>query len=338
VTTSRRVGVVRALAASDAVVSGEALAATLGVSRVAIGKHVGALGTLGFGIDASLGAGYRLAEIPDRCIPEAVAVYARDPLWTGFEGAEELASTNDECARLAREGAAEGTVVVAARQSAGRGRLGRTWSSEGGGVYLSALLRPQLAPADVVSLGLVASLGVAIGLESLGVIPALKWPNDVQLGGRKLAGVLLEMSAEADAVRWVVVGCGINVAPTDAPGAAWVREANADVTIPRVAGAALDGMAEAYRRFLAGGFAALADEYRSRDSLLGSEVEVRDIGGALVASGLAESVDSSGALVVRSAKGAQAVLAGDVTLRNGGSGRGVRSQPPLDRPHRTRYR
>lgn len=303
-------------------VSGEALAREFGVSRVAVGKHVAALRELGFAIHAEPRVGYRIVSAPDLCIPETVTPLVRDPLWVRCEGGAETGSTNDDAKRLARAGAPAGTVVVAARQTGGRGRFGRVWSSPEGGAYLSAVLRPATSPTGVAPLSLVAALGVARALGRLGCDAGLKWPNDVWLGdvrtGGKLAGVLLEMAAEADTVEWVVIGCGVNVAPSDVPGSACVRDVVSGARIPDVAAAVLDELAAVVRRFVADGFGPLAEEYRRRGVLWGEPVVVRDATGATVAEGTAESVDETGALLVRDTGGVRAVAAGEVTLRGGG--------------------
>jgi BirA family biotin operon repressor/biotin-[acetyl-CoA-carboxylase] ligase len=314
---TRRAAIARALAlAGPAGVSGEALARDLGVSRVAIGKHVAALRELGYGIVAAPGAGYRLETAPDACIPEEVAWRLADPFWVACEGGPETGSTNDDAKRRARAGAPEGTLIVAARQSAGRGRFGRTWVSPGGGAYLSAVLRPSLAPASLGPLGLAVALGVARALEGLGVPTALKWPNDVLADGRKVAGILVEMTAEADRTEWVVVGCGVNVrrAPEDG---AWVGEWAQEARVADVAAAVCDGIAAVYREFVTAGFGALADEYRAHGALWGRPVTVRDATGLVQASGIAETVDEDGFLVVAGPGGRIAVAAGDVTLRSG---------------------
>lgn len=298
--------------------SGEVLAAALGVSRVAVAKHVAALRTAGFGIEAVRGTGYCLTSVPDAPVAVEVERLVSDPMWVRIEGTRETTSTNDDCKRLARAGAPEGTVVMAARQTGGRGRLGRSWSSPEGGVYLSALLRPRIAPADAAPLALVAALGVAMGLESIGISPTLKWPNDVLLGGGKLAGILLEMSAEADEVEWIVVGCGLNVhAPVDSlPGAAFTDDVGRR-RAAEIAAAVLDGIAGAYREFSERGFAALAGRYAERHALTGQHVIVRDMTGRALASGVARGVDEGGRLLVEDAAGATVpVAAGEVTLRS----------------------
>jgi BirA family biotin operon repressor/biotin-[acetyl-CoA-carboxylase] ligase len=311
--------------ASGAPVSGEALARAHGVSRTAVAKHIAALRAEGYTIDAVPGSGYTLSSTPPLALPAEVAALAIEPMWVRFVGGEETGSTNDDCKRLARAGAPTGTVVVAARQGAGRGRLGRTWDSPAGGAYFSVLLRPDVAPAEVTALPLAIALGVARGLETLGVRCGLKWPNDVLLAGRKLAGVLLEMSAESDRLEWVVAGVGVNVTVPDRafPEAAYVAEELPGAEPARVAAAVLDGIACAYARFVVGGFAALADEYAERSVLIGRTVSVSDIDGALRARGRVVGVDGWGRLLLDDGDrdGPRAISSGDVTLRRtGGAG------------------
>jgi BirA family biotin operon repressor/biotin-[acetyl-CoA-carboxylase] ligase len=299
--------------------SGQTLAETLGVSRVAIGKHVNALRSEGYVIDALPGRGYTLIAIPDSPVPAEVQRLLHSGLWSSLSGGGETGSTNDDARALARAGAAEGSVVLASRQSEGRGRLGRTWESPEGGAYLSAVLRPAVSPAEVASLALAVALGIAEGLELLGVTPKVKWPNDVLTDGGKVAGVLLEMAAEADRVDWVVVGAGVNIrrptGPQDgASEAAYLRD-SVDATVPVVVARLLDGIASAYGRWLEGGFRVLHSAYESRLALLGASVRVSGLDGSVRAEGMVLGVDADGRLLVESERGVAAVVAGEVTLR-----------------------
>ncbi len=303
--------------------SGEEIATELSVSRAAVAKHVAALRDSGYEIAAVAGTGYRLVSAPDLPLPSEVAPLVTDPFWVKVEGGPTTASTNDDARALARNGAPEGTAVVAARQTAGRGRLGRRWESPDGGAYVSMVLRPPLAPVSVAPLALVIGVGVAAALERFGLDARLKWPNDVLLGEGKVAGILLEMSAEADRVDWVVAGVGLNVvAPASGalPGAAYVDGGLATdrsaPSRPAVAAAVLDSVASVYRSFLAGGFDALRDAWMARDALAGSDVVVRDAMGVEVAAGRAQGVDADGRLLlVTSRDDVVAVPAGEVTLR-----------------------
>jgi BirA family biotin operon repressor/biotin-[acetyl-CoA-carboxylase] ligase len=136
--------------------------------------------------------------------------------WLGCQriDLEACASTNDEAARLARAGAKHGTVVIAERQDAGRGRDGRAWVSPTGGLYLSAVLRPQLPLADVPPMTLAIGIGLCDAVRAMGVHAELKWPNDVLVAGRKLAGVLVESQSQGGKLETVVVGIGVNLDAT----------------------------------------------------------------------------------------------------------------------------
>lgn len=316
-TLPTRAAVAAALAeAGERGISGETIAAMLGISRVAVSKHVAALRALGYRIASSPRVGYRLEHTPDACLPEEVAPLLRDALWVACEGAPVLGSTNDEAKRLAGAGAPEGTVVVAARQTGGRGRFGRVWESPEGGAYVSCVLRPQLSPSEVAPLSLVVAVGAARGLAALGLEAGIKWPNDLEFDGRKLGGVLLEMAAEADRVDWVVAGCGINVAVARHTRAAFVREALPEVRVADVAAAVLDGVARAYREFLAVGLARIAAEHATRATLTGDRVTVRDAAGHVVAEGVVKGIDHMGALLLECAGEVRAIRAGEVTLRD----------------------
>ena len=146
---------------------------------------------------------------PAAALAEALALRG-GPRLTGLEWHEELVSTSDRLKELARSGAPDWTAVVAERQTGGRGREGRTWLSPHGGLYLSVLLRPSSERAALVPLA--AGVAVAEAVAGFGVASELKWPNDVLVSGRKLAGILAEASSGQAGVEWVVLGIGVNVA------------------------------------------------------------------------------------------------------------------------------
>lgn len=302
--------------AGAAGVSGEAIASALGISRATVNAHVAALRSLGYEVASSSRVGYRLVSTPDACLPEEVAPLLRDDLWVSCQGGAETGSTNDDAKRLARAGAPGGTLVVAARQSAGRGRFDRVWESPEGGAYLSCVLRPALPPAALAPLPLVIAVGVADGLASLGLEAGLKWPNDVLAGGRKLAGILVEMAAESDRTEWVVAGCGVNVLERPGQQAGSVTGYLPGAPVAVVAAAVLDGIASAYRRFLAEGFGGLRDGYVRRLTLVGEPVVVRDATGAAVAEGAVTGIGEAGELLVVESGRSRRVVAGEVTLRD----------------------
>jgi len=184
------------LRASTAPLSGEELARRLGCSRAAVWKQIGALRRLGYRIEARRAHGYALAAAPDRLGPAELAPHLAGR-WRDIRWLAETDSTQRVARELGRAGAPEGTVVIAEAQTAGRGRLGRTWHSPRGvNLYCSIVLRPPLSPAAVPQVALVAGVAAAAALaETPGLAPRLKWPNDVLIEGRKVAGILTEVEA-----------------------------------------------------------------------------------------------------------------------------------------------
>lgn len=315
----RRVAVLRALREAPGGVSGEALAVALGVSRVAVRKHVGALGEAGYVIEARRGEGYRLVQAPDAPVPLVVGPLLASRFFTRIEGGASTGSTNDDARELARGGAPEGTVVLAARQTGGRGRLGRSWTSPPGGVYASIVLRPRVETPDAIVLPLVVGLGVARGLGALGADVRLKWPNDLlDDEGRKVGGVLLEGLSEGWRLSWVVAGIGVNVRRGSADGRTTSVDelVGREVPLGEAAAAVLDAVAATYETWRDHGFAPLLEEYEARAWLTGRQVTVSDATGATIVSGTVSGMDMVGRLLVEGVDGQVAVVAGDVTLRH----------------------
>ncbi|WP_242623780.1 biotin--[acetyl-CoA-carboxylase] ligase [Intestinimonas massiliensis (ex Afouda et al. 2020)] len=199
--------------------SGEAMSRALGVSRAAVWKAMEALRQEGYEISSAPRKGYWLEGSPDRLSPGELA---RPGRMVGRELVclDRVDSTNNEIKRRAVGEAADGLAVVAGEQTGGRGRRGRSFvSPPGKGLYLSVLLRPNCPLAEVPTLTAWSAVAVCDAVEEVcGVRPGIKWPNDVILEGRKLCGILteLELEAETAALRYVVVGIGVNISQTEA--------------------------------------------------------------------------------------------------------------------------
>ena len=198
----RRIQVLEAL--TEGPVAGPALADRLGVSRAAVWKHVEALREAGFDI-AGGENGYELRSVPE--FGPAVAFGLDAPVDVEYH--DSIDSTNRRARELAARGR-DGAVVVADEQTGGRGRLDRDWASPSGGVWLSVLLRPTVPAAHAPVYTLAAAVATTRAVREAGVEAKIKWPNDVLVGDRKLAGILTEMEGEADRVDWLVVGIGLN--------------------------------------------------------------------------------------------------------------------------------
>ena len=308
--------------AADDFVSGEAISGKLGFSRAAVWKHVNSLRAQGYRIDALPARGYRLVAIPDRLgALEVGPLLNTHDLGQTLHCVDELPSTNDRAKELAEEGAAHGEVVIAESQTAGRGRRGRTWSSPAGrNLYLSVILRPQLPPQRAPELTLVASIAACDACRQAGVEAAIKWPNDVMVDDRKVAGILTELSAESDAVHWVVLGIGVNLnaAAADFPGeledVATSLAIERGQPVPRAlfAAALLSTLEQWLDLHAADGFGPIREAWRARSCTLGREVRVDADGGEVA--GVAEDIDEAGALLVRTGSGLLRCVAGDVRL------------------------
>jgi len=305
----------------DEYTSGEALSAKLGLSRTAVWKHVEALRGKGYRIDAVPARGYRLMDVPDRLTPlELAPLLSTHHLGQSIHFHESLPSTNQAAFKLAAEGAEHGEVVIAEQQTAGKGRRGRTWVSPTGlNLYFSAILRPELAPQHAPELTLVAAVALAETLREAGADALIKWPNDVQIDGRKVAGILTELSAEPERVHFVVVGVGVNLNaqpehfPEDLRATATSLAMARGQRVPRALLAAslwnrLEEWLDLHQEV---GFGAVRQRWKELSSTLGQDVLVRTDRREF--RGLAEDIDTSGALLVRTEDGSvERVLAGDV--------------------------
>jgi BirA family biotin operon repressor/biotin-[acetyl-CoA-carboxylase] ligase len=307
--------------------SGQDLGAALGVGRAAVWKAVQGLTAQGLQVEAVRGRGYRLAEPVTLLSAQAIQAGLPPELRDAVASLEVRTSVDSTNRRLLERGGdpAGLQVLIAEHQSAGRGRRGRTWQSPlAANLYLSCLWRVARPPVAVAAFSLVAGLVVARAAADLGVPQArVKWPNDVWWEGRKLAGVLLEMSGEPAGPCDLVVGIGVNVnmRPGQGPpiGQPWasLREAlGVPVDRNRLASALVAGLVEATRGFEAGGLGPFLAEYRRRDLLAGRRVTVHlaaEEGDGV--EGEALGVDEQGAFRLRAADGERRFHSGEVTVR-----------------------
>ncbi len=199
---------------SDGYVSGQELCNKFGVSRTAIWKAINQLKDMGYEIEAVPNKGYHLVSAPD-VMNEAEIKSLLHTEWAGQElfCFDEIDSTNTKAKELAEQGYPSGTLVVADRQIAGRGRRGRSWDSPAGiGIFMTLLLKPDINPNNASMLTLVTALATAQAISDVtGAETKIKWPNDIVINGKKVCGILTEMSAQFDYINHIVIGIGINV-------------------------------------------------------------------------------------------------------------------------------
>lgn len=309
-------------------VSGEDLSQALGVSRTAIWKHIEGLRAAGYALEAQPRLGYRLVGTPDAVTPaEVLPGLTTRAFGRQIEYRETVGSTNDLAKQLARGGAPEGLLVVADEQTAGKGRLGRAWTTPpGAALAMTLVLRPNLPPYDAPRITLVAAVAVAEAVREVTGLPAgIKWPNDLQLGGRKFCGILTEMEAEMERISFVVCGMGLNAnlprellpAEFRESATSLMAEAGAKVARAGLVRAVMARFEEAYDQLIAGRFDQVLARWRALSVTLGQQVRVLSVTGAPTLEGTAVDVAEDGALLVREAATGQVhrVLAGEVSLR-----------------------
>ena len=312
-------------AASPGFVSGAELSQRLGISRAAIWAHIEELREVGYGISASPHQGYQLVEVPDALFADDLLglVVRNKIVGRDIRVFEETNSTNDIIEKLARDGVQEGVVVFAESQTRGRGRLGRKWiSPRGRGLWFSLLLRPEMRPQAATQLTVAAATALVRAIrDQTGLAPEIKWPNDILVRGRKVAGVLTELAAEPDRVRHVTLGIGVDVNmnsgefPSELRKLATSLKIESGRHIPRMdlAAAILQEIDRDYGRICSGDFEAVADEWQRQCATIGRRVTIHM--GPHRLTGEAEALDDDGALLLRTEHGRlERVVGGDVLL------------------------
>jgi len=302
--------ILRALKETAAPLSGETLAAGLGLSRAAVWKRIQSLKALGYAIEGSPRRGYRLLGLPDKLLPLEIATGLKTRYLQGpIHHFETLPSTNDLAKELGSRNAPEGTLVVAESQSRGRGRLGRDWDSPPGlGLYVSLLLRPPLPPTEMPRITLTAAVAVVRALKrAAGLAPGIKWPNDLLVSGKKVGGILTEMETESDRIRHLVVGLGLNVNNREFPpplhrtATSLALAAGTAFSRRLILQAWLEEFEALYDLFLNQDFPVILEQWRQYNVTLGQTVTVRQ--GPREISGLALEVAEDGALLVQQKTG-----------------------------------
>lgn len=305
-------------------ISGEQISNQLGISRTAIWKHINSLKNDGHEIDSAPKKGYCLIRAADLLDPDEI----RSLLPTRIMGQPaitvfgETDSTNLQAKAMAAQGAAEGTVVVADTQTRGRGRRGRTWfSPPGQSIYASIILRPPMAPAQAPQITLMTAVALARTLiETAGLEATIKWPNDILIHGRKIAGILTEISTEMDQVDYVVVGLGINVhTPQEAMPDEIAQiatsvsiENGTSVTRTELLCALLQQFETCYRQLVRDGFIPIMDQWRRMTDIIGQRVYVDVLNTRHT--GVVHAVDDDGVLILKDDKGPmRRIFSGDVT-------------------------
>lgn len=317
-------------------VSGQMLCDTLGVSRTAVWKVINQLKKDGYVIESVTNKGYRLIDNPDLITESEIKShlkYEKDGVT--LCGAikeivyyDEIDSTNNEAKRQAEKGEVkDGTLFVAECQTGGRGRRGRNWvSPPGSGIWMSLFLKPDISPASASMLTIVAAMAVT---ESVGKIVKelgekadckIKWPNDLVLNGKKICGILTEMSAEVDYIHFVVIGIGINVNTTDfddeikAMASSIYKETGAKVSRSQIIAYFSESFERYYKTFVkSGDLSGLVEAYN--EMLINKDKEVKAIFADAELTGVAKGINGLGELIIETKEGERIVRSGEVSVR-----------------------
>jgi BirA family biotin operon repressor/biotin-[acetyl-CoA-carboxylase] ligase len=305
--------------------SGQWLAKKAGISRSAVWKQIRKLRSCGYTIESLHGKGYRLAGSTEYPVPWELGRLVR----TQFVGRgtmvyrDSASSTQDIAISLAEKEGAHGAVVIAEQQSGGRGRMKRKWASPRGGIWISVVLMPAIPTATSTMLPFVAALAVCDAIrEATGLRATLKWPNDVMINEKKVAGILLDLSAEAETVNYAVIGIGVNanVEPSKIrvdregrPAITSIRgELGQDVNRLRLTALLLEKLEHFYMMLEGKGAQPIIAEWRRRSYMMGKDVTVIQQGKER--KGVAVDINDDGSLKVETDEGEISVVSGDVLV------------------------
>lgn len=310
------------LSADGAWVSGQDICQQLGVTRAAIWKHITSLRTEGWNIEAVSHRGYRIVERIDKVLFVNLTPWlTTTELGRTMTHLDEVDSTNTYGRKMTRDDAPHGTLIVAEHQTGGRGRSGRQWhSAPGEALQFSLLIRPPLSPARAALITQIAAAAGAVALEKLGVDCLIKWPNDLLIDGRKICGILTEMSCELDRIDWIIMGVGINVNQQSFPDDLKQKTTSLHIITNKPQNRAkllasfLNAFEPLYQDYLAHPDGPQCLEIcRSKSALTGKVIAYEQAGRLIEATVL--DIDTEGRLLVRHHDGSkEALLSGEVHL------------------------
>ena len=305
--------------------SGEEISRRLKVSRTAVWKRIGRLRTLGYEIEASTRSGYRLIRSPDLLTPSEIKPILKTK-WIGkkIHYFQALDSTNSKAYELAINGAEEGEVIIAESQEKGKGRLGRQWFSPPfSNIYVSLILRPKIPPHQGSLITLMAAIATADAIRNFfRLLPVIKWPNDILLRDRKVAGLLNEIHSEVDRIHFVILGIGVNLNMDEKMFSEGIRNIATSLKIETGQTVSRKDFLQSlflelerwYAMFSSEGNGVILDAWRDRAHIKGKQVKVTSFGETLV--GRAIDIDSDGALLLETKDGKQKrVVAGDIEYK-----------------------
>lgn len=315
--------ILKLLQETDGFLSGQEISEKFGVSRTSIWKAIRQLEEMGYEIEAVRNKGYRLCSEPDLLSEERIRPFLHTD-WAASEIRvfDSVDSSNSEAKRAAENGAAHGLLIIGEQQTAGRGRRGKAWDSQKGeGIFMTLLLKPDLEPGNASMLTLVMGMAVRDALKTVAGLDAwIKWPNDIVCDGKKICGILTEMSAQIDYINHIVIGVGINVHNREFPeevrhvAASIYQQTGRQIRRAPLIAEIMNRFEEYYARYLkTQNLSELKEEYNAHLINRGRRVRVCDIKEDFT--GTAWGINERGELLVETEDGMVTVSAGEVSVR-----------------------
>ncbi|KOS69138.1 biotin--acetyl-CoA-carboxylase ligase [Lysinibacillus contaminans] len=315
----------RLLAANGEAVSGQELADTLNVSRTAIWKHMQGLQEEGYTFETVKKKGYILTGVPNSLSPMQIELFLNtERFGRTIHHFDVVDSTQTIAHKLAQEGAPDGTIVIGEEQTAGRGRMARPWeSAHGTGIWMTIIVRPDVTPQQASSYTLVVAVAVSKAIKALykNVEPAIKWPNDLLINGKKCTGILTEMQAEADCVQALLVGIGINANQVEADFSPEIADiatslrlaAGEEINRAALVATILQYLEQYTEIFVKESFTSIKKEWEQASCTIGQRIEVTTIRERF--EGVASGITDEGVLQLRQDDGTvRTIYSGDVRI------------------------
>jgi BirA family transcriptional regulator, biotin operon repressor / biotin---[acetyl-CoA-carboxylase] ligase len=304
-------------------VSGDYMSSKMGISRTAIWKYISHLEQLGYTMSKLKGKGYCLVATPDKLFHWEIERHLKaEVIGKRVIYKDMLDSTNAFAFKLALAGEPEGTCIIAETQKAGKGRLGRKWFSPvGKNLYVSIVLRPSIPPSSVYPITFLSSLAVYDTIKTVTAVePILKWPNDVLMAGKKVCGTLLELSTEADMVRFVVVGIGFNINMEEHEIDEEIKNKATSLLLQvkkpferaQVCGILLTNLERYYNIFKEKGSEEICSIWENRANIKGKYLEITQMGETY--KGISEGIDKDGGILLAIDGTKKKIIAGDVSF------------------------
>lgn len=300
-------------------VSGEEISKEMGLSRAGVWKHIKKLREMDYQIDSKSNKGYKLIKIPEKLTEfEIKRILETKIIGKKILFFEDIDSTNNKAKKIAFD-EDEGTVVISEMQKTGRGRRGREWHSPKGGIYVSFVLKPNIPPEMAPQMTLLTSLALVETIASMDetLDAKIKWPNDILINGKKLSGILTELSSDVEKINYIVVGVGVNLnTEIDAlpeNGTSLKEELNQDVSTKLFLKSFLERFDLIYQDYKDGKVNEIIGRWKNNSDTLGKKVNI--VGIKENYTGFAKDIDSNGALILETDGGEVKVYSGDVSLR-----------------------